>query len=345
MLDPDGAVERLAEWKGRIDQLAADTRAMSERLQELRVTAADDNRLVEVTVDAAGRLFDLRLGQRIQRVASEVVARTIMDTVGVARQQLADRSQEIIADTVGTGSAAARAIAERVGEQLRGASRYKRSVADVTRWPDSPDARAALEEWLGVAPSDTAAYLAGDFLDFRGADLSNLDLAGAYLANSCLVGVRCEDANLGDANLNNAELDGADFSFSDLAKADLVGSTARNARFSSARLFSVQFDEAVLEGADLSHATLNSAKLYRTDLRAAELGFSSLRWCTLGGANMPAVLSGARMFGCRLEGAKGTVVGPVFVDQAATRSLDGAELEAWFSAQDAPDVRVAPRTP
>ncbi|MER6593585.1 YbaB/EbfC family nucleoid-associated protein [Micromonospora purpureochromogenes] len=121
LLDPDGAVERLAEWKGRIDQLAADTRAMSERLQDLRVTAADDNRLVEVTVDSAGRLVELRLGQRIQRVAPEVVARTIMDTIGAARQQLADRSQEIIADTVGTGSAAARGIAERVGEQLRGA--------------------------------------------------------------------------------------------------------------------------------------------------------------------------------------------------------------------------------
>lgn len=121
LLDPDGAVDRLAEWKGRIDRLAADTRVMSERLQDLRVTVADDNRLAEVTVDATGRLVDLRLGQRIQRVAPEVVARTIMETIGVARRQLADRSQEIIADTVGTESAAARAIAERVGEQLRGA--------------------------------------------------------------------------------------------------------------------------------------------------------------------------------------------------------------------------------
>ncbi|MBM0258061.1 pentapeptide repeat-containing protein [Micromonospora sp. 4G55] len=212
------------------------------------------------------------------------------------------------------------------------------------RWPDSLDAKAAIEEWLDAAAADTTSYLAGDFLDFRGADLSNLDLAGAYLANSCLVDVRIEDANLGDANLNNAELDGADLSFSDLAKAEMVGCSARNARFVKARLFSVQFDEAVLAGADLSHAILNSAKLYQTDLRDADLAFSSLRWCTLGGGGMPAVLSGAKMFGCRLEGAKGTIVGPVFVDQAATRPLDGAELEAWFSAQDAQDVRVAPRT-
>ncbi|MFC4019350.1 pentapeptide repeat-containing protein [Micromonospora sp. GCM10011542] len=51
----------------------------------------------------------------------------------------------------------------------------------------------------------------GDFLDFRGADFSRLDLTGAYLANSDLAGVRFEEANLGDANLNNAHLQGADF--------------------------------------------------------------------------------------------------------------------------------------
>ncbi|SCG72437.1 YbaB/EbfC family nucleoid-associated protein [Micromonospora coxensis] len=120
VLDPDGARERLSAWKGRIDKMAADTRAMSDRLQQLRVTATDDNGLVEVTIDSAGAVVDLRLGRQIQRVAPEVVARTIMDTIRDAKGQVADRSQEIIAETVGTGSAAARAIAERVGQQLRG---------------------------------------------------------------------------------------------------------------------------------------------------------------------------------------------------------------------------------
>lgn len=119
LLDPDGAMDRLAAWKGRIDQLAADTKAMSDRLQELRVTVADSNGLAEVTVDSSGALLDLRLGSRIHRVAPDVVARTIMDTIRDAKRQLAERSQEIIADTVGTESAAARAIAERVGQQLR----------------------------------------------------------------------------------------------------------------------------------------------------------------------------------------------------------------------------------
>ncbi|WP_406073453.1 YbaB/EbfC family nucleoid-associated protein [Micromonospora sp. NBC_01638] len=122
LLDPGGAMDRLAEWKGRLDQLATATDAMSDRIQDLRVTVADGNGLVEVTVDSGGALVDLQLGQRIQRVAPDVVARTIMNTIGVAKRQLADRAQEIIGDTLGTDSSAARAIAERVGQQLREAN-------------------------------------------------------------------------------------------------------------------------------------------------------------------------------------------------------------------------------
>ncbi|MEU8328469.1 pentapeptide repeat-containing protein [Micromonospora sp. NPDC048839] len=215
-------------------------------------------------------------------------------------------------------------------------SRYKRTGGDVVRWPDNSDARAALAEWL----AGSAAYLSGDSLDFRGADLSRLDLLDAYLADSQLVGVRFEEANLGAANLANAEARGADFSSADLAKADLVGCAGGAARFRSARLFAVQLDDAVLDGADFGHAILNSATLYKTDLRGANLEYASLRWCKLGGTSMPTVLSGARMFGCQLDGAKGAVVGPVFVDEGATRSLGGGDLEAWLSAQGAESVRV-----
>ncbi|MET0135679.1 MAG: YbaB/EbfC family nucleoid-associated protein [Kibdelosporangium sp.] len=120
ILDPDGARERLAAWKGRIDKLAADTRTMSDRLREVRVTASDPAGLAEVTVDSTGALVDLRLTDRIQRTAPAAVARAVMTTLGDARSKLADRSQEIIADTMGTDSATGRAIADSVGRQLRG---------------------------------------------------------------------------------------------------------------------------------------------------------------------------------------------------------------------------------
>ncbi|HVK22116.1 MAG TPA: YbaB/EbfC family nucleoid-associated protein [Actinokineospora sp.] len=120
ILEPDGARERLAAWKGRIDKLAADTQAMSDRLQAVRISVSDATGLSEVTVDSTGALVDLKLTDRIQRVAPSVVAQTILATLGEARNKLADRSQEIIADTVGADSAAGKAIAERVGKQLRG---------------------------------------------------------------------------------------------------------------------------------------------------------------------------------------------------------------------------------
>lgn len=115
VLDPEGARERLAAWKSRIDKLAADTQAMGEQLKAVRVTASDPGGMATVTVDSTGAVVDLRLTDRIQRAAPSVVAQTIMETLGRARSQLADRSQEIVADTVGTESPAARAIAESVG--------------------------------------------------------------------------------------------------------------------------------------------------------------------------------------------------------------------------------------
>lgn len=119
VLDPDGARERMAAWKGRIDKLAADTQAMSDRMQAIRVTAHDPGGIAEVTVDSTGALVDLRLSDRINRATPDAVARAIMATLATARGQVADRSQEIIAETVGTESAAARAISDNVDRHLR----------------------------------------------------------------------------------------------------------------------------------------------------------------------------------------------------------------------------------
>jgi len=144
ILDPEGARERLAAWKGRIDKLAADTQAMSDRLRGVRVTASDPTGLAEVTIDSTGALVDLRLTSRIQRVAPAVVAQTIMATLGDARNKLADRSQEIIADTVGTASPAARAIADSVGRQLRSGPAPEHAAA-----PDDDDEGYDLRSYLG----------------------------------------------------------------------------------------------------------------------------------------------------------------------------------------------------
>jgi len=119
ILEPGAALDRLAAWKGRIDQLATDTGTMSDQLAELRVTVADETRLVEVTVDAQGALVDVRFSRRIQQVEPGRVAQVLMDTLTEARRRIAVRAQEIIAATLGTESPAARAIAAQVGGHNR----------------------------------------------------------------------------------------------------------------------------------------------------------------------------------------------------------------------------------
>lgn len=119
-LDPDASRAYLREWKSRVDKMAADTKAVSDRLAELRISAEDDNRLVKVAIDATGLLVGVEFSDRIQRVAPDAVSRAVLSALRVARLRAAEQSREIITETMGADSPAARTIAERVERQLRG---------------------------------------------------------------------------------------------------------------------------------------------------------------------------------------------------------------------------------
>ncbi|WP_406688959.1 YbaB/EbfC family nucleoid-associated protein [Saccharopolyspora sp. ID03-671] len=149
ILDPDSAHERLAAWKGRIEKLAADTQTMSQRFQEVRVTAKDPGGIVEVTIDSSGGLADIKLTSKMKGSDPDAVSRAIMTAFAEAKNQLAQRSQEIIAETMGTESPAARAIADSVGAQLAadpGAVAAKPSAPEP---PDDEDNenRSFMEKW------------------------------------------------------------------------------------------------------------------------------------------------------------------------------------------------------
>ncbi|MEU6857757.1 YbaB/EbfC family nucleoid-associated protein [Glycomyces sp. NPDC046736] len=118
ILDVEDAKERLAAWKGRADQLSANAEALSERMRELRMTVNDPNHLVEVTVDSSGGLMRIEFSQRIKQVRVEDLSQIVMETLKDAKRQLADEAGQIVASTLGTESAAGRAIAERVRDQL-----------------------------------------------------------------------------------------------------------------------------------------------------------------------------------------------------------------------------------
>jgi DNA-binding protein YbaB len=120
LLDPDAATAYLQDWHNRVERRAADTQAMSDRLKALRMSATDDNGLTEVTIDATGALVDVDFTDRIQRVAPDVVSRAVMAAVREARRKAAERTRQIVTETMGEDSIAARTIAERAEQQLRG---------------------------------------------------------------------------------------------------------------------------------------------------------------------------------------------------------------------------------
>jgi len=118
ILDPDGAQAYLRGWKSRVDRMAADTRAMSDRLARLRVRATDDNDLVEVTIDAGGVLTGIRFTDRIARVAPAAVEQAVLAALRTARALAARQAREIVAETMGPDSVAAQTIASRIERQL-----------------------------------------------------------------------------------------------------------------------------------------------------------------------------------------------------------------------------------
>jgi DNA-binding protein YbaB len=117
-LDPNSSRDYLRSWKERVDTLAARTQAMSEQIEQLRVSAKDGNDLAEVTIDSTGVLVDLKLSSRMHRFEPDVVARAVLTAVAAARKTAAARSREIAEATLGPDSIAARAIADRMQQAL-----------------------------------------------------------------------------------------------------------------------------------------------------------------------------------------------------------------------------------
>ncbi|TDC75569.1 pentapeptide repeat-containing protein [Actinomadura sp. 7K507] len=219
------------------------------------------------------------------------------------------------------------------------AAEHVRTRAGVRSWPGSPDAHAALAEYLdalGPDPLRAATALAGDFLDFTGADLSGVELSSAGLFGAGLEGVRFVGANLNRATLNGARLSGADLTSAVLFRADAPECEARGAAFRRADLVHADLGRADLREADLREADLTAAYLADADLRDADL-----RGCSFGPVERPASLRLSRLGGCRVAGASGHVAGPVDVGAGEPHFLDGTDLAAWFRSLDAPDVRVA----
>lgn len=117
-LDPDSARDYLRSWHQRVETMAANTQAMSDRIEQLRASGTDGNGLAEATVDANGVLVDLKLTDRIHRFEPDVVARAVLTALRQARVSAAADAREIAVETLGPDSLTARTIGDRMQRLL-----------------------------------------------------------------------------------------------------------------------------------------------------------------------------------------------------------------------------------
>jgi uncharacterized protein YjbI with pentapeptide repeats len=221
-------------------------------------------------------------------------------------------------------------------------SSYGRTPADVRTWPTDPAARQALQRYLAELPEDhvTVQHLFdGSDLDFTGADLSGLDFSEAEFSEAQLSGIRMAGVDLYRAWLLGATLRGADLSGARLRKVAGRGCDLRGANLRGVDLERSDFDGADFRDADLSGARFGRAFLPNADLRGANLSD-----CVFGSTG-PVGLLRARLAGCRLAGATGSVTGPIDVGADDPHLIDGSELHDWFASQGAPQVEITPPKP
>jgi hypothetical protein len=105
------------------------------------------------------------------------------------------------------------------------------------------------------------------------------------------------------------------------------------------------FRNADLEGANLRRADLRGANLADAWLSEADLREADLRGCVFGQVGTWASLGAARMEGSRLDGARGSVAGPVDVGTGSSQPIDGAELARWLAEHGAEQVEVRESVP
>ncbi|MEV5206098.1 YbaB/EbfC family DNA-binding protein [Micromonospora sp. NPDC053740] len=102
----DAAERRLDEWESSLAERAERAKTLSATMRELTGAAHNADRTVDVTVDSAGLLIDLRLDERIRQQPAAHTARQILETTTAARadllRQVSDAATQSLGDDPST---------------------------------------------------------------------------------------------------------------------------------------------------------------------------------------------------------------------------------------------------
>lgn len=114
------ALERIDVWERSLARRAEQAQELARRTSELSATARSRDGLVEVTLDAEGRVVRIHLDERTRQQSAQTTSRTLMETVRAANSLLFKQLQEITAETVGgdseTGRMLLAGLRRRLGE-------------------------------------------------------------------------------------------------------------------------------------------------------------------------------------------------------------------------------------
>ncbi|SFJ82596.1 YbaB/EbfC family nucleoid-associated protein [Amycolatopsis sacchari] len=101
MRDPDEAAARIDAWAQGFARKAERYRAAQERTEEIRLTSANTDGSVKVTVRADGSVTDLELTGRARSMPLEELSSQILTTMRRAQAGIAERVAEVMAEEVG----------------------------------------------------------------------------------------------------------------------------------------------------------------------------------------------------------------------------------------------------
>ncbi|MEV6693884.1 YbaB/EbfC family DNA-binding protein [Micromonospora sp. NPDC051196] len=114
----DATQRRLDEWEASFADRAQRASALAARVGALTGTAHNADGSVEVTVDSAGLLVDLRLDERVRQQSAAHTARQVLATTRAAQADLLRRITAATTETLGEDNPAATALLDSYRRRL-----------------------------------------------------------------------------------------------------------------------------------------------------------------------------------------------------------------------------------
>lgn len=105
-------------WQASIQERADQARLLRERLDAVKGTGWDRDRLVKVTVAASGALADVELQDRILRQPVSLTRKQILEAAQAAQLDLAQKAAKVTAETIGMRHPTADAVVRSFTQRL-----------------------------------------------------------------------------------------------------------------------------------------------------------------------------------------------------------------------------------